>query len=88
VPTTKKTDLQVLRAVLNLPTDKLGYQERKPFQAMYDQLAAGMMIGLSKKQRAWVDSVYDKNDLDRERPAAKPVAIQDKSLIKKTGGKP
>ncbi len=82
MPTTKKTDLQVLRAILNLPADKLGFHDRKPFQAMYDQLAAGMMIGLSKKQRAWADSVYDKNDLDRERPAAKPVAVLDKSLGK------
>lgn len=86
MPTTKKTDLQVLRAILNLPPPKLSVSERKTFQAMYDQLAAGMMIGLSKKQRVWADSVYDRNDLDRERPAAKPVAILDKSLVK--GGKP
>lgn len=88
MPRTKKTDLQVLRAILNLPPPKISVSERKIFQAMYDELAAGMVIGLSKKRRAWADAVYDKNDLDSERPAAKPVAIQDKSLVRKPGSKP
>lgn len=84
----KKTDLQILRALLNLPANKLAVSERKIFQAMYDEVATGMVIGLSKKQRAWAESVYVKNDLDRERPAAKPVAVLDKSLVGKPKSKP
>lgn len=83
MPKTKKTDLQVLRAILNLPADRLTVSERRIFQAMYDEVAAGMVVGISKKQRAWADSVYDRNELDKERPAAKPVAILDKSLVQK-----
>lgn len=55
---------------------------------MYDEVATGMVIGLSKKQRAWAESVYVKNELDRERPAAKPVAVLDKSLVGKPKSKP
>lgn len=69
----KKTDLQVLRAVLGLPDGKIPPSERKSFRGMYDQLVAGMMISLSKKQRAWVDAVYAKHDLDRERPPVTPL---------------
>lgn len=76
----------MLRAILSLPAGKLNISEKKSFQGMYDQLVAGMMIGLSKKQRAWADSVYASYDLDRERPAARPVAVLDKSLLK--GKKP
>ena len=81
MPKTKKTDLQVLRALLSLPADKLSTSERSAFQAMYDQIASGHQLSLSFRQRSWADAVYDKNKLDEERPAVKLIPIKDKSLI-------
>lgn len=82
MPKTKKTDLQVLRALLTLPIGKLTSGEKSSFQMMYDQLATGQQIGLSKKQRAWADGVYDKHDLDKPRAeGARKVEVKDKSLI-------
>lgn len=82
MPKTKKTDLQVLRALLNLPLGKLTSSEKSSFQMMYDLLATGQQIDLSKKQRAWADSVYDKHDLDKPRTeGARKVEVKDKSLI-------
>ena len=81
MPKTKKTDLQVLRALLSMPPGKLSTSEQSSFQAMYDQVATGRQLSLSQKQRMWADSVYDKHDLDKERPPARPVAIKDKGLL-------
>jgi len=84
MPKTKKTDLQVLRALLSLPDGKLSTREKQIFQAMYDNVATGMVIQLSKKQRLWTDSVYDRFDLDNPKtaPGTKPVAVRDKQLLK------
>jgi predicted porin len=84
MPKTKKSDLQVLRALLALPDGKLGASEKRAFQHMYDNVATGQVIQLSKKQRLWVDGAYDKLDLDNPNtaPAAKPVAVKDKQLLK------
>ena len=81
MPKTKKTDLQVLRALLSMPPGKLTTSEQSSFQAMYDQVASGRQLSLSQKQRMWADSVYDKHDLDKERAPARPVAIKDQSLV-------
>jgi hypothetical protein len=88
MPKTKKTDLQVLRALLSLPADKLSTSERSAFQAMYDQVASGHVLSLSFKQRAWADAVYDKHNLDNERPPAKLILIRDKSLLSPIEKKP
>ena len=82
MPKTKKTDLQVIKALLSLPLGKLSSGEKTSFQAMYDQLATGRQIALSKKQRVWADGVYDKHDLDKARTeGAKKIEVKDKSLI-------
>lgn len=82
MPKTKKTDLQVLKALLNMPMGKLSSSEKKSFQAMYDQLATGRQISLSQKQRAWADGVYDRHDLDKPRAeGAKKIEVKDKSLL-------
>jgi hypothetical protein len=81
MPKTKKTDLQVLRALLSLQPGKLSNSENAAFQEMYDKLATGFTATLSMKQRIWAHGVYDHHDLDKERPAARPVAIKDKSLL-------
>lgn len=64
-----------------MPLGKLSSSEQVSFQAMYDQVASGRVIGLSPKQRSWVEAVYDKHDLDKERPPARKVEIKDKSLV-------
>lgn len=81
MPKTKKTDLQVLRALLSLPPGKLSTSEQSSFQAMYDQVATGRQLSLSLKQRAWADGVYDRHDLDKERPPARKIEIKDKTLL-------
>ena len=82
MPKTKKTDLQVLRALLSMPVGKLTASEKSSFQGMYDQVASGRVISLSKKQREWADAAYDRHDLDKERPPARPVEVKDKTLLK------
>ena len=81
MPKTKKTDLQVLRALLSLPLGKLSASEQSSFQGMYDQVATGRVVTLSPKQRGWADASYDKHDLDKERPPARKVEVKDKSLL-------
>lgn len=79
---TKPSDLQVLRIVLALPKEKLGTHERTVFQRMYDDVAGGMVISLSKKQRAWVDGVYAKHDLDKpQNRGSEPVRVLDKARL-------
>lgn len=86
MPKTKKTDLQVLRALLGMPEGKLTTSEKRAFQHMYDNVASGMVIQLSKKQRIWTDSTYDKFKLDDVTPV-KTAAIRDKGLIKPSEGR-
>jgi hypothetical protein len=88
MPKTKKTDLQVLRALLSLPLGKLTASEQSSFQAMYDQVATGRQLSLSPKQRAWADGAYDRHDLDKERPPARKVEVMDKSLLPSTPKSP
>lgn len=79
---TKKTDLQLLKALLSCPVGKLSPAEKSSFQAMYDRVATGMQIGLSPKQRAWVEGAYLKLDLDKERAfIPQRVEVKDKSLL-------
>lgn len=80
MPETKKTDLQVLRALLSMPVGKLTQSEKRVFQEMFDKVATGHILKLSPKQRMWADSIYDKHDLDKERPPTKVIAVKDKSL--------
>lgn len=80
MPQAKKTDLQVLRALLSMPVGKLTPAEKRVFQEMFDKLATGHILKLSPKQRMWADSIYDKHDLDKERPPPKRIAVVDKSL--------
>jgi hypothetical protein len=63
-----------------MPVGKLSQSEKRVFQEMYDKLATGYILKLSPKQRMWADSIYDKHDLDKERPPVRNIAIKDKSL--------
>jgi hypothetical protein len=63
-----------------MPAGKLTPSEKRVFQEMFDKLATGFILKLSPKQRMWADSIYDKNDLDKERPPSKVIAVKDKSL--------
>ena len=64
-----------------MPSEKLSPGERRSFQGMYDYLMSGRITTLSKKQRAWVDEAYDKHDLDKERPPARPVEVKDRAAM-------
>lgn len=64
-----------------MPSGKLSTSEKRAFQGMFDQLATGRTVHLSPRQRDWAHSVYDKHDLDKERPPVKKIAVLDKSLI-------
>jgi hypothetical protein len=63
-----------------MPTGRLTPSEKRVFQEMYDKIATGHILRLSPKQRMWADSIYDKHDLDKERPPVKAIKIVDKSL--------
>ncbi len=77
----KPTDLQSLTALLALPPGKLTRPEKSAFQAMYDSLAAGRQISLSRKQRDWVDGVYATHRLDKAPPPTKAIEVKDKRLL-------
>ncbi len=63
-----------------MPAGKLSPSEKRVFQEMFDKLATGHILKLSPKQRMWADSIYDKHDLDKERPPVKHIEVVDKSL--------
>lgn len=78
----KKTDLQILKALLSCPAGKLSPSEKSSFQAMYDRVASGSQISLSPKQRAWAEGTYAKLDLDKERTfIPQRVEVKDKRLL-------
>jgi hypothetical protein len=74
------TDLQMLRALLSLPAEKL--KERRAFQAMYDDLTNGKYVSLSKKQRKWVHDVFLGHRLDSKPIAVQNVPTKDKRKVK------
>jgi len=71
------TDLGMLRQLLSLPPDRV-LKERRPFQAMYDGLMNGKIIGLSKKQRKWVHDAFLGHRLDSKPVPLKKIAVKDK----------
>ena len=75
----KPTGLQMLRALLSLEPGKLTASTRKTFQAMYDALATGRQIELSKAQRGWVEGAWFEHKLDKERPPSKKIEVKDKA---------
>lgn len=54
----ERTDKATLNALLTC--GKLTSGEQTAFQHMFDDLMGGKIIELSKKQRLWADSVYEK----------------------------
>lgn len=79
----KLSDLQILRALLSQSDGTLSPSEKRAFQHMYDNVAAGMVIQLSKKQRLWLDGVYAKLKDDRKlQPGQKKVEVKDKQLLR------
>lgn len=71
------SDMQMLRALLLLPTGKLSGGDKRAFQGMYDDLVNGKLVRLSEKQRLWVSSAYGRHDL-----AGKELPPRDGSLVK------
>lgn len=75
------TDLKLLQILLSLPAGRLSSSERRAFQAMYDDLSNGKVVSLSKKQRAWLEAIYQKHELHRKPlPKLKKIATRDKNV--------
>lgn len=64
----------MLRALLSLPAGHL--KQKQIFQAMYDGLAVGGVVSLSKKQRLWVSQVFAQHKLENK-PIPKVVKTLD-----------
>jgi len=62
---TKKTDLTLLRAILDAGLKRISMYEERCFKSMLGDLERGAMIKLSRAQRQWVESKYNALDLDR-----------------------
>ena len=77
------TDRQTLVTLLSLPEGKLTAGEKLAFRQWLDDLDNGV-VSLSKKQKAWAQSVYVKHELDkRPRPPPKPLKgrVKSESLL-------
>ena len=62
---TSKTDLTLLRALLDAGLKRISLSEEKAFRGMLRDLESGMIVKLSKAQRLWVESKYNALDLQR-----------------------
>lgn len=79
-----RTDSATLNGLLTC--GKLTRAEQSAFQEMFDNLAQGMVIQLSPKQRIWADSVYEKYKVgemvaDRNRQARVKVKATKQSAL-------
>lgn len=60
-----KTDLTLLRALLDAGLKRISASEEKAFRGMLRDLESGLIIKLSKPQRLWVEGKYNALDLQR-----------------------
>lgn len=60
-----KTDLTLLRALLDAGLKRISASEERAFRSMLTDLERGLFVKLSKSQRQWVESKYNALDLDR-----------------------
>jgi hypothetical protein len=60
-----KTDLTLLRALLDAGLKRISGSEEKAFRGMLRDLESGLIIKLSKPQRLWVEGKYNALDLQR-----------------------
>jgi hypothetical protein len=60
-----KTDLTLLRALLDAGLKRISGSEEKAFRSMLRDLESGLIIKLSKSQRVWVEGKYNALDLGR-----------------------
>lgn len=60
-----KTDLTLLRALLDAGLKRLSASEERSFRSMLRDLESGLIVKLSKSQRLWVEGKYNHLDLDR-----------------------
>lgn len=69
---TTRTDRATLNALL--VSGKLAGAELKAFQGMFDDIVGGKIISLSKRQRLWADTLYEKYNLSEVRSAIRKEA--------------
>jgi hypothetical protein len=60
-----KTDLTLLRALLDAGLKRISGSEERAFRGMLRDLESGMLVKLSKPQRIWVEGKYNTLDLGR-----------------------
>lgn len=60
-----KTDLTLLRALLDAGLKRISGSEERAFRSMLRDLESGMIVKLSKSQRLWVEGKYNALDLQR-----------------------
>jgi hypothetical protein len=60
-----KTDLTLLRALLDAGLKRISGSEERSFRSMLRDLESGLIVKLSKAQRLWVEGKYNALDLQR-----------------------
>lgn len=60
-----RTDLTLLRALLDAGLKRISGSEERAFRSMLRDLESGMIVKLSKSQHLWVESKYNALDLQR-----------------------
>lgn len=60
-----KTDLTLLRALLDAGLKRISASEERAFRGMLRDLESGLIVKLSKAQRVWVEGKYNALDLQR-----------------------
>jgi len=78
-----KTDFTLLRALLDAGLKRISLSEEKAFKGMLRDLEGGMIVKLSKDQRAWVESRY--NALDLQRAYVNKVPPKVKVIVRPSG---
>lgn len=70
------TDLTMLRQLLSLPDGRLKTGEKRAFLHMYEDMVTGKLVGLTKRQRAWVNEVFVDHKLDKNPVALKKIKVR------------
>jgi hypothetical protein len=63
----RQKDRKMLKALLLC--EEIEEDEREAFNDMYDRVESHRVDELTSRQRAWVEKVYFRHNLDREEPA-------------------
>ncbi len=74
-----RTDLGMLKA-LEAVKEKLASTTSTAFRRMREDLEGGKVVGLSIKQRKWVEQIYLEHDLDKREGKPRPAPPKAKKV--------